>query len=79
MSKKRQNPNEMRGMKEELFGPPPKEYNYRYSMCGIELLVNEVVVDAGIGMAKFNKEYYKGYMPKIGCPGCDNYTMECIE
>jgi hypothetical protein len=30
-------------------------------------------------MAKFNKEYHKGYMPKVGCPGCNNYTMECVE
>jgi hypothetical protein len=30
-------------------------------------------------MAKIEKEYYAGYMPKVGCPGCNNYTMECIE
>ena len=64
---------------EEPFGPPPKEYNYRCSVCGTELLVNEAIIDAGIGMAKFNKEYYEGYMPKVGCPGCNNYTMECVE
>ena len=63
----------------EPFGPPPKEYNYRCSVCGTELLVNEAIIDAGIGMAKFNKEYYEGDMPKVGCPGCNNYTMECVE
>jgi hypothetical protein len=47
-------------------------------VCGTELLVNEAVIDAGIGMAKFNN-YYEGYMPKVGCPGCNNYTMECVE
>ncbi|MCF6158849.1 MAG: hypothetical protein E3K32_09815 [wastewater metagenome] len=20
-----------------------------------------------------------GYIPKVGCPGCNNYTMECVE
>jgi hypothetical protein len=48
-------------------------------VCGTELLVNEAIVDAGIGMAKFHNEYHEGYMPKVGCPGCNNYTMECIE
>ena len=61
------------------FGPPPEEYNYRCSACGTELLVNEAIIDAGIGMAKFNKEHYEGYMPKVGCPGCNNYTTECVE
>lgn len=75
MSKERKNPVVIKGMEEVPFGPPPKEYNYRCSICGIELLVNEAVVDAGIRMAKFNKEYYKGYMPKVGCPGCNNYTI----
>jgi hypothetical protein len=42
-------------------------------------MVNEAIIDAGIGMAKFNNEYYKGYMPKVGCPGCNNYTMEYVE
>ena len=67
---------------EKPFGPPPKEYNYRYSVYGTELLVNEAIIDAGIRMAKFNKEYkeyYEGYMPKVGCPGCNNYTMECVK
>src|SRR3990167_8431018 len=49
---------------EEPFGPPPKEYNYCCSVCGTELLVNEAIIDAGIGMAKLKKEYYEGYMPK---------------
>jgi len=61
------------------FGPPPKEYKYRCSECGTKLFVNEAIIDAGIGMAKFNNEYYKGYMPNVGCPGCNNYTMECVE
>ena len=48
-------------------------------VCGTELLVSEAIIDAGIGMAKFNNEYYEGHMPKVGCPGCSNYTMKCIE
>jgi len=29
-------------------------------------------------MAKFHNEYYEGFMPKVGCPGCNNYTMEYV-
>ena len=61
------------------FGPPPKEYNYRCPLCKTEIKVNEAIVDVGIGMAKFNNEYQDGYMPKVGCPGCNNYSMECTE
>ncbi|MEW6379698.1 MAG: hypothetical protein AB1611_08815 [bacterium] len=49
---------------EELFGLPPKEYNYRCSMCGMELLVNEATVEIGM---------------EVGCPGCNNYIMKCVE
>lgn len=31
-----------------------EEYRYRCSVCNKELLVNEAIVDAGIGMEKFN-------------------------
>jgi hypothetical protein len=48
-------------------------------VCKTEIEVNEAVIDAEIGMAKFNNEYYEGYMPKLGCPGCNNHTMECTE
>lgn len=61
------------------FGSPPKEYKYRCSVCKTEIEVNEAVIDAEIGMAKFNNEYYEGYMPILGCPGCNNHTMECTE
>jgi hypothetical protein len=30
----------------------------------------------GISMAKFQNEYYPGFMPKVGCPGCNGDTME---
>ncbi|MGR3318296.1 MAG: hypothetical protein ACUZ8O_07410 [Candidatus Anammoxibacter sp.] len=61
------------------FGPPPEEYSYRCPDCKTEILVNEAIIDAEIGMAKFNNEYYPGYMPKLGCPGCNKYTMEYVE
>jgi hypothetical protein len=63
----------------EPFGPPPIAYIYRCSVCGEEMLVNEAIIDVGIGMAKFQREYYAGFMPKVGCPGCYGYTMACID
>lgn len=66
-------------IEDEPFGPAPMEYSYRCSICGEELMVNEAIIDAGIGWAKFNNEYYPGYMPKVGCPGCNNYSMEYSE
>jgi hypothetical protein len=39
------------------------------------MLVNEAIIDVGIGMAKFQREYYAGFMPKVGCPRCNGYTM----
>ncbi len=40
-------------MMAEPFGLPPKEYSYRCSECKTEILVNEAVIDAEIGMARF--------------------------
>jgi len=48
-------------------------------VCSTELLVHEAIIDAGIGMAKFRKEYYQGFMPQIGCPGCNGETMEYVD
>jgi hypothetical protein len=61
------------------FGLPPEEYLYRCPVCGTELLVNEAIIDVGIGMAKFQNQYYPGFMPKVGCPGCNGDTMEYVE
>jgi hypothetical protein len=52
------------------------EYPYRCAVCGTELQVNEAMIDVGIGMAKFQREYHEGFMPKIGWPGWNGYTME---
>jgi ribosomal protein S27E len=54
------------------------EYLYRCAVCGGELLVNEAVIDVGIGMAKFQNEYHEGFMHKVGCPGCGGDTMDYV-
>jgi hypothetical protein len=64
---------------DEPFGPPAIEYPYRCAVGGTELLVNEAIIDAGIGMAKFQTEYYPGFMPKVGCPGWNGDTMEYVK
>jgi hypothetical protein len=61
------------------FGPSPIEYLYRCAVCGTELWVNEAIIDVGIGMAKFQNEYYPGFMPTVGCPGCNGDTMVYVE
>jgi hypothetical protein len=63
---------------DEPCGPSPIEYPYRCPVCGTELLVNEAIIDAGIGMAKFQNDYYPGFMPKVGCPGCNGDTIAGI-
>ena len=50
-----------RGGLDELFGPPPMEYPYHCMVCGTEVLVNEAIIDAGIGMAKCRNEYHEGF------------------
>ena len=41
--------------------------------------MHEAIIDVGIGMAKFQNAYYPGFMPKVGCPGCNGDTMEYVE
>lgn len=60
------------------FGPPVEEYLYRCSACGEEWLVDDVIVDAAIGMAKFRGEY-DGKLPSLGCPGCNGDTLEYVD
>ena len=43
------------------------------------MLVNEAIIDVGIGMAKVQREYHTGFMPKVGYPGCNGYTMEYVD
>jgi hypothetical protein len=76
MRRKRREPIPQEGL-DVPFGPPPEEYLYRCAVCGEELLVNEAIIDAAIGMAKFRGEYTGG-MPTIGCSGCNGETMAYI-
>ena len=78
MRRKKHEPLPKEGL-DEPFGPPPIEYLYRCSVCGEEMLVNEAIIDVGIGMAKFQREYYAGFMPKVGCPGWNGDTMEYVD
>ena len=50
----------------------------RCSACGAEWLVDEVIVDAAVGMAKFRGEY-DGRLPSLGCPGCNGDTLEYVD
>jgi DNA-directed RNA polymerase subunit RPC12/RpoP len=60
------------------FGPPVEEYLYRCSACGEEWLVEDVIVDAVVEMAKFRGEY-DGRLPSLGCPGCNGDTLEYVD
>ncbi len=61
------------------FGPPPEEYSYRCSHCNCEMAVNEAIIDVEIAMAEFEGSWYEGFMPVLGCPGCNQETMEYVE
>ena len=78
MRRKKHEPPPTEGI-DEPFGPPPEESLYRCAVCGEEMFVNEAIIDVGMGMAKFQREYSAGFMPKVGCPGCHGYTMEYVE
>jgi len=61
------------------FGPPPEEYSYRCSQCGYEMEVNEIIIDFEVARAKSEGTYYKGFMPVLGCPNCNQETMEYVK
>ena len=42
------------------------------------MAVNEVIVDVEIEIAEFEGRYYEGFMPVLGCPGCNQETMEYL-
>ena len=56
------------------FGPPPEEYHYRCPYCGVELWVNEAIIDFELGFAEFEGREPK--MPVLGCPGCNRESQE---
>ncbi len=60
------------------FGTPPEEYSYRCSQCLHKMKVNEAIIDFEISMAEFAGTYYEGFMPIVGCPNCNQETMEYV-
>ena len=58
------------------FGPPPEEYNYRCSQCGHEMKVNEAIIDVEVAKAWYEGNRDKKFMPLLGCPNCNEETME---
>jgi len=42
------------------------------------MAVNEAIIDVEIGIAEFEGRYYEGFMPVLGCPGCNQETMEYL-
>ena len=56
------------------FGPPPEEYHYRCPRCGVELWVNEAIIDFELGFAAFEGREVK--MPTLGCPGCNQESQK---
>ena len=67
---------EVVGGEDVPFGPPPEQYNYRCSHCRHEMEVNEAIIDVEIGIAEFEGRNVPGFMPVLGCPVCNNETME---
>lgn len=41
--------------------------------------VNEAIIDVEIGIAEFEGRYHEGFMPVLGCPNCNQETMEFVE
>lgn len=40
------------------------------------MLVNEAIIDVEIAKAEYDGRYYEGFMPVLGCPGCNKESME---
>jgi hypothetical protein len=41
--------------------------------------VNEAIIDVEIAKAEFEGRNVEGFMPFLGCPGCNRETMEYAE
>ncbi len=61
------------------FGLPPEEYSYRCSHWQCEMDVNEAIIDVERRIAEFEGRYYEGFMPILGCPGCNQGTMKFVK
>jgi len=67
------------GSQQEVpFGPPPEQYNYRCSNCLHEYTVNEAIVDTAVVWSRFDGDYCEGSMPILGCPNCNQETLEYV-
>jgi len=40
------------------------------------MLVNEAIIDVEIDIAEFEGRWHEGFMPVLGCPGCNKETMK---
>jgi hypothetical protein len=38
--------------------------------------VNEAIIDVEMAIAEYEGRNVEGFMPVLGCPGCNNDTME---
>ena len=41
--------------------------------------VNEAIIDVEVFYAEYDGSYYEGFMPVLGCPVCNQETMEYIK
>ena len=37
--------------------------------------VNEAIIDVEVFYAEYDGSYYEGFMPVLGCPGCNQETI----
>jgi len=58
--------------------PVSGTYSYRCSRCRLEMKVNEAIIDVEIGIAEFEGRWHEGFMPVLGCPGCNRKAMEYV-
>jgi hypothetical protein len=40
--------------------------------------VNEAIIDVEIGIAEFEGRWHEGFMPVLGCPGCNQTSMKYV-
>ncbi len=69
---------EARQQQEVPFGPLPEYYSYRCSNCLHEYTVNEAIVDTAVGWSRFDGDYCEDSMPILGCPNCNQETLEYV-
>ena len=55
-----------------------EEYSFVHSV-NVKMAANEAVIDVEIAMVEFKDRQHEGFMPVLGCPGCNQETMEYVE